>query len=291
MKTKFNHNAAINMVKTYCETADEDCNANDLNIALESIMKSCTSTIKIKSDHRIDKRHVTRELIMAVRERCRLYTFMNSQGVVQGSKLGPLHFIIYVADMLTLGLIGTMILYADDTALCYACDTAVELEETMQRDALILHQWLCCNVLTMNIGKTHYMTFGKGKNLSDFNININDEGIKRVTTYKYLGLILDENLSFMEHIDHVKKMIRPFIPLMWRKSKFIPIGQRKRIYFAYVHSHIAYMIPIYRFEDKIKPIAKDTEPLHQSCLSITSIHTDDVFVYDKHSSCGEISGC
>ncbi len=187
-----------------------------------------------------------------------------SVGVAQGSKMGPLHFIIYIADMLTLGLLGKMLLYADDTALYYACDTAEELEQTMQSDAIALHKWLCSNVLTMNIGKTCYMTFGKARHLPDFNIKINDEPIKRVDTFKYLGLVLDDNLTFNQHIDHVKKKIRPFIPLMWKKGRYIPVSKRKQIYFAYVQSHIVYMLPIYSVGSKTK--LRQLQRLQNRCL-------------------------
>ena len=77
----------------------------------------------------------------------------------------------------------------------------------------------------MNIGKTCYMTFGRASNLPDFNIKIDNETIKRVRTYKYLGLVRVEQLTFDKHIDHIKKMIRPFIPLMWRKGKYIPANK------------------------------------------------------------------
>lgn len=65
--------------------------------------------------------------------------------------MGPLHFIIYIDDMLSLGLLGRIILFADDTASYYAFDTPEELDDAMQRDALLLHNWLCRNVLTMNV--------------------------------------------------------------------------------------------------------------------------------------------
>lgn len=96
--------------------------------------------------------------------------------------------------MLTLGLLGRMILYADDTTSIYAFDIPEELEDTTQRDVSLLHN--CRNVLTMNVDKTCYMTFGKGRNFTDFSIKINDENIKRVTTFKCLGLVLDDKLSF-----------------------------------------------------------------------------------------------
>lgn len=204
-----------------------------------------------------------RNTATTIKDNCSTFRSV-SIGVAQGSKLGPLHFIIYIADMLTLGLVGRMILYADDTALLYACDTAEELEETMQRDALILNEWLCRNVLTMNVGKTCYMTFGKARKLPDFNIMINGESIQRVSTFKYLGLVLDDNLTFKAHIDHVMKLIRPFIPLMWKRGRFIPLNKRKQIYFAYVQSHIAYMLPIYSSGPKSK--LKQLQRVQNRCI-------------------------
>lgn len=77
MKSKFDLNAATDMVSTLCETTTADCDGNELNNAMKSIVKTCTTTITIKSDHRINKRHVNRELILAFRNRCQLYTLMN----------------------------------------------------------------------------------------------------------------------------------------------------------------------------------------------------------------------
>lgn len=52
--------------------SDINC-GNDLNLALERIVNDCTRTLSIKSDYRIRKTHVNRELILAIRERDRLF--------------------------------------------------------------------------------------------------------------------------------------------------------------------------------------------------------------------------
>lgn len=115
----------------------------------------------------------------------------------------------------------------------------------MQHDADILNEWLCRNVLSVNAVKTCYMTFGRARNISDLNVIIDGTVIKRVDKFKYLGLIIDDDLNFNEHVNHVKRQITPFISLMWRKGKYIPVGKRKQLYFAYVQSHLMYMLPIY----------------------------------------------
>ena len=148
--------------------------------------------------------------------------------------------------------------------LTYACDTADELQRAMQQDADILHDWLCRNVLTMNTVKTKYMMFGAAKNVSNLHIVFGGALIDRVRQYKYLGLILDEQLSFNLHVNHVKKQIRPFISLMWRNSKFIPLDQRKKIYFAYVQSHLVYMLAIYGECGAVK--LKELQTIQNQCI-------------------------
>lgn len=166
-------------------------------------------------------------------------------GVAQGSKLGPVHFIIYINDLLQEKFIGQLLLYADDAVLVYASDTPIDLQAAMQHDANLLNEWLGRNVLSLNKSKTCYMLFGRARNITDLTICFDGSSIDRVTRFKYLGLIIDEGLTFHEHVNHVKKKVAPFVSLMWRKSKYIPIEKRKQLYNAYVQSHLLYMLPIY----------------------------------------------
>lgn len=119
------------------------------------------------------------------------------------------------------------------------------LQNAMQHDVDLIHEWLCRNILSLNAVKTCYVTFGRAKNISDLTINVDGTDISRVDKYKYLGLVIDDELNFSAHVDHVKKQITPFISLMWRKGKYIPMARRKEIYSAYVHNHLTYMLPIY----------------------------------------------
>ena len=108
-------------------------------------------------------------------------------------------------------------------------------------------------------------------------------------TFKYLGLVLDDNLSFKQHIEHVKKMIRPFIPLMWKRGRYIPMSKRKQIYFAYVQSHISYMLPIYSVGSKTK--LRQLQRLQNRCIkavyqlpqftSTTYLYTTSILPIEK----------
>lgn len=128
-------------------------------------------------------------------------------------------------DILQLEFLGKIILNADDTVLYYAAESSEELKTMMQQDIALLHEWLCRNVLTMNTGKTCYMTFGRASNLPDINIKLDNETIKRVRSYKYLGLVLDEQLTFNKHIDIVKKNDQTVYSFNVEKRKMHPSGK------------------------------------------------------------------
>lgn len=187
-----------------------------------------------------------------------------SVGVAQGSKLGPLHFIIYINDMLQLNLKGKLILYADDAVLSYACEDMQSLENAMQQDAIAICNWLATNILTLNVKKTCYMTFGKARVQPDMNIRFENQTIDRVRRFTYLGLRLDESLSFHHHIDHVKRMIAPFIALMWRNGLYMTPDKRILLYFAFVQSHLQYMLPLWGLCSVTK--MKEVQVLQNRCL-------------------------
>lgn len=67
-KTKFNLGAAVRMVEEKFVNNTITC-GNQLNIVLSDIVTECTSTINVRSDHRIRNSHIDRELILAIRER------------------------------------------------------------------------------------------------------------------------------------------------------------------------------------------------------------------------------
>lgn len=88
--------------------------------------------------------------------------------------------------------------------------------------------------MTINAKKTYYMFFGRASNLNDIQINVNGVCLQRVRNFRYLGLILDEKLTFDAHVKHVKRQKLPFIPLVWRSARHIPLENRKPLYFAIV---------------------------------------------------------
>lgn len=76
-------------------------------------------------------------------------------------------------------------------------------------------------------------------------IEFHGTSIKRVDRYRYLGLILDENLNWDAHIDSVKKKILPYIFALSRSRLMISEKTAKLIYYAYIFPHLIYMNPLW----------------------------------------------
>lgn len=167
-----------------------------------------------------------------------------SYGVPQGSILGPLLFLIYINDIGTLELAGKISLFADDTVIYYKGKSEQEIIKNIQKDMLILFQWLIDNKLTLNKEKTMYMFFHKPSYKSGLqnSIMLGDWNISRVTSFRYLGLFLDSTLSWDTHIEFIKNKITPIIGVLFRlRHAKLPTYVLKSIYHSLIHSHLSYM--------------------------------------------------
>ncbi|KAL0860028.1 hypothetical protein ABMA27_010343 [Loxostege sticticalis] len=119
-------------------------------------------------------------------------------GVPQGSILGPLLFLIYINGISNLELKGDLSLYADDTCLFYFGSEIDSIIQDAQSDLDLLDNWFQYNLLTINVAKTHYVIFSaKNKDIPDFEpLKINDITISKSESEKYLGLVLDNRLTW-----------------------------------------------------------------------------------------------
>ena len=100
-------------------------------------------------------------------------------------------------------------LFADDTNLLYSNKNVKRLENVVNKELKNLHEWLTANKLTININKSNFVIFCPCRKKINFAINIkmfdNDEN-KYVTLdcnsyVKYLGVVIDQKLSWKPHIN------------------------------------------------------------------------------------------
>ena len=120
--------------------------------------------------------------------------------VPQGSILGPLLFIIYTNDLPGISDNASYIFYADDANVIVTGHNYVELQEKINTILNSIDNWVNLNGLKLNVKKTKYMIFSNRKCNENLNIRLNGITIKRTKCERFLGVLLDDKLSFKQHI-------------------------------------------------------------------------------------------
>ena len=192
-------------------------------------------------------------------------------GVSQGSVLGPTLFLIYMNDLCSIKIVNAIILsYADDTAIIFAGESWEAVRHSAETGLAQVAQWLQHNLLTLNASKTNFLCFSMYNNSqpqSDFSLKIHgckyNKGntcdcpkINRVPQTKYLGITVDQRLSWYPQLDHVISRIRKLIWIFKTLRHVIPLSTNSKdpgnhllnqIYISLVQSIITYLPTAFLF--------------------------------------------
>jgi hypothetical protein len=85
----------------------------------------------------------------------------------------------------------------------YSSKNVTHIFDNINKDLNSLEDWFKANKLSLNISKTHYMIFpGQPTKHENLSLKINNEIINQVHKVKFLGMIIDENLTWQEHINY-----------------------------------------------------------------------------------------
>ena len=164
--------------------------------------------------------------------------------VPQGSILGPLLFLLYINDLPQITKKNSKInLYADDTSLLIANPNPTNFENNINKIFQDINRWFNTNLLSLNLDKTHYMQFiNKNSSPTDLNTGHGNKKIANTCTTKFLGLPLENTLSWKTHIDPIVPKLSSATFAIRTIKPFLSQDSLKMIFYSYFHSIMTYGI-------------------------------------------------
>ena len=157
--------------------------------------------------------------------------------------LAPLLFLIYIND-LPLHVSNKVRLYADDVILysyIYSMDDCYKLQKDLDSLTMWSNKWQ----MFFNPRKCEFLRITNKKNFISFTYHINDCSIQEVTHAKYLGVVLDQHLSWNDHIKKTASKATKVIGFLQRNLYQCPPLVKSNIYKAMVRPIMEYSSTIW----------------------------------------------
>ena len=113
--------------------------------------------------------------------------------------------------------------------------------DKINEDIENIREWLCCNKLSLNILKTHYMvSTPRNKIVNDIDICINDFRIERVYVTKFLGIQIDSQLNWKKHIDYICKKLSICVGIIAKARKKLYKSSLITLYYSFAYPYFIY---------------------------------------------------
>jgi len=132
---------------------------------------------------------------------------------------------------------NSLVLFADNISLLITDSNNLDFIININQSFHNIKPWFNSNLLTLNFNKTHYVEFRK-KNYYQVKTNVKYEhiNISNSTETKFLGSIIDETLSWNQHVHQIATKLCSACFALRNLKHIVPLSTLRTIYYAYIHS-------------------------------------------------------
>ena len=174
-------------------------------------------------------------------------------------------------------------LFADDTNLftkgCNLQDIALIINKELKDISL----WLKVNKLSLNIKKTHYMIVTSKKKKEKVSIEIDGHPIDQVNNTKFLGVYIDNKLSWKKHISYIQGKIARGICIVTKARSLLNFKALKTLYYSFIYPYFSYCNHVWgcvKYKVLEKLVKLQNRAIRIMTLSKFRASTDPLF--EKH---------
>ena len=137
------------------------------------------------------------------------------------------------------------ILYTDDTSVFIDGYKYDKLIEIMNNEMKKVDIWLQANGLVINLKKTHFMMFLRARIKTNLNkISIRDNEILRIFSTQFLGIIIDDQWKWLEHIQYIKNKVSKLVGILCKVQKYLDQQTLHNLYYTFMYPYLIYRVEI-----------------------------------------------
>ena len=192
-------------------------------------------------------------------------------GVPQGSILGPLLFNIFINDIFLFINDAKIANYADDNTPYSTKENIESLLRTLENETSILFEWFHSNEMKSNEDKCRLIV----ANNSALSVKIGNVNIKSSDSVNLLGVQIDKEITFNEHISKLYKKGNQKLHALSRIAKYLDKDKLRLIMKAFIQSQFNDCSLVWMFHSRI--INNKINKLHERALRVVYKNTNLTF--------------
>ena len=156
----------------------------------------------------------------------------------QGSRLGPLLFLIYINDLHVAIKYSEVHHFEDDTNLLKFNSCVKSINKKVSYVLKNLSIWLKANKISLNLGKTELILFTSSKKQLDCGLKtkLNGKRLYETDSVKYLGIQIDKRLTYKQQINHVALKLNNANSMLSKLRHVLDIKTLRSVYYVWAEN-------------------------------------------------------